>query len=787
MENNQSDAATNPLLMKTYLQEKIDAVSLYVQRGWYVLPLDHIHGKKPINNGGRNNPYKFPEDAEKAWTVKHPLANIGIVTGQESLLYVIDIDGKGDDYEVFKRCLPKTSEVRTSKGMHYYYNRPENYPHKLGNKVRNLIPGMDIDVRCDGGYVVAPPSINPITQYKYQFVDDQETSIAPSWLLDLHTTGSTTNAPKEIQELYAKYDKELSKEQVKIEQRRNGNQIDLKSMQKITDKIILAKIDEASNAKVGERNKLLNDAVFTMAGLIHTGEISETQVADIGYEIANANGLLADDGQRSILAVIKSAISSGLSKRLIVTRTEKNRIQMRAIDATQIIQADTSSPMTASSKIKNGEIKLSSGTVILDEMIEVITEMDLLYTDVATGNIMVARIPPWHSFYSDPTQHPRLLMDAEAVELMAWAEKKLGVKMNKARAMDIIDAAAGRRQRDLLREYVRECGLRWDGVPRIRSWVSVYLGVRATDIAHEFGFRWLLQMANRALNPGCKADGVLVIEGPQGVGKSTALRNLVPSEYFLDDLKDFEHNPKDAALECARFWLCEDAENKILSGKSSNSLKQFIGKQEETLRVAYGRNAKRLLRRINFAITTNHFGYLHDTTGNRRFYPILVDGKIDTFGIARDKDQFWGEAVHLLSRGEKTFLSDEFASLHGIETDDRLSEDVWESDIKRYISKTLKPIRISDVMEYLQIPKERQAKRDQYRIADILRKLKYEQTKGVIDGEQVRYWKKIQTPLAKIMNEIVEKETTAEKHTLKTAISEKTYDVVIPEDDDYGF
>ena len=95
-----------------------------------------------------------------------------------------------------------------------------------------------------------------------------------------------------------------------------------------------------------------------------------------------------------------------------------------------------------------------------------------------------------------------------------------------------------------IREYLD--GLQWDRVSRIDDWLTLYLGVDPSEYVRAVGSKWVIGAVARIMRPGCKNDTCLVLEGPQGLLKSTALKTLA-GPWFTDEIADL--GTKDAALQ----------------------------------------------------------------------------------------------------------------------------------------------------------------------------------------------------------------------------------------------
>ncbi|MCP3060960.1 virulence-associated E family protein [Myxococcus sp. K38C18041901] len=234
---------------------------------------------------------------------------------------------------------------------------------------------------------------------------------------------------------------------------------------------------------------------------------------------------------------------------------------------------------------------------------------------------------------------------------------QLGMDPRPAHVREVLRQVATNNTYDPLREYLE--GLVWDGVPRADTLLEHYFGAQG-DAEHlrTISGKWLISAAARALEPGCKVDTVLILEGPQGIRKSTAFRVLA-GEWFCDapiNIRD-----KDSAALAGRNWQIELAEVTTLRASEAEDLKAFISRNEDTYRPPYGRVTVKTPRRCVFVGTTNSLEYLRaDASGYRRWWPVRCT-RIDIEGLKRDRGQLWAEAVARFQRGENWWLEEEQA------------------------------------------------------------------------------------------------------------------------------
>ncbi|HUZ31474.1 MAG TPA: virulence-associated E family protein [Xanthobacteraceae bacterium] len=202
-----------------------------------------------------------------------------------------------------------------------------------------------------------------------------------------------------------------------------------------------------------------------------------------------------------------------------------------------------------------------------------------------------------------------------------------------------------------VRDYLN--GLIWDGTQRLDNWLTTYLDVEATEYVAAIGPRFLISAVARIFQPGCQVDHMLVLEGPQGRQKSTALRTLART-WFTDRLSPV--GTKDSAIEVAGAWLIEMAELDALTKATNSAIKSFVTRREDQFRPPYGKHLIDQPRQCVFAGTINPVGgYLKDPMGARRFWPVAC-GRIDLSSLERNSNQLWAEAVFCYRAGTKWWL-----------------------------------------------------------------------------------------------------------------------------------
>lgn len=302
----------------------------------------------------------------------------------------------------------------------------------------------------------------------------------------------------------------------------------------------------------------------------------------------------------------------------------------------------------------------------------------LLAFDEFAQGIVVRQPLPW----DDPAiRFPRPWDDADDVRTAEWLQLR-GLNV----APMVVSRGVGAVARDLRIHPVRDWldTLKWDDTPRIETWTSTYLGAAPTAFHHTIGALWLISAVARIYRPGVKADHMLILEGPQGARKSTAIKVLAGEDWFTDELPEL--GSKDAAIHMQGVWIVEIAELDAIGRAEVSRIKAFLTRTTDRFRPPYGRYTVEVPRQCVFAGTVNPDTYLRDETGNRRFWPLRC-GSIDIAAIARDRDQLWAEAVHRFRDGAIWWIDHPAILAEAAAAQEaRYQADAWDARIDRWLT-----------------------------------------------------------------------------------------------------
>jgi predicted P-loop ATPase len=329
--------------------------------------------------------------------------------------------------------------------------------------------------------------------------------------------------------------------------------------------------------------------------------------------------------------------------------------------------------------------------------------------------------------------------DATVSGIRVDLEKRFAITPRDADTAKAIELVAGRNGFHPVRDSLS--ALVWDGERRLDSVAIKILRVEP-DVEEESALvgllvrRWFISLVARPFMPGCKVDTALILQGAQGVGKSTFFRELA-REFFSDTEMALD---KDAMMQLRGAWIYEWAELENVTRRQEVArVKAFLTSREDKYRPPFGRAPVSVKRSGVIVGTTNREDFLCDPSGSRRFWVIPVRG-VDLERLRSCREQLLAEAVAAYRSGEPWWLS-ESEEVRRAELAARFADaDPWDEDVLAYAERT-DAVRTRDVLvDVLGVTLERIDRRADMRVANILRRHGFTPRQFRMDGRKGRFW-----------------------------------------------
>ncbi len=357
--------------------------------------------------------------------------------------------------------------------------------------------------------------------------------------------------------------------------------------------------------------------------------------------------------------------------------------------------------------------------------------------DTFYNNIMVAPFG---------TGEWRQVTDALEVRIRAELERNHGFQpVGKDLMRDALRLVADDQPFDTAQHWLG--GLEWDGKRRVETFFTTYFGVEDSPYTRAVSRYIWTAMAGRVSEPGIKADMVPVLVGPQGAGKSTGVRAMVPDDSFFTEINLAERDADQSRMMRGKL-IGEIGELRGFRRVEQEAIKAFISRTHEEWVEKYEARATVMARRLVFIGTNNHEEFLEDDTGNRRWLPMTV-GKVDVEGITADRGQMWAEARDLFDLVGVDWQAEGLAA----EVHERHTvKDSWQDVIRTWLDTADEVsgqapadgvVKGTDVLRFALGFDPKQIKRgDEMRVAAALKALGMRQMVKRVDGEMVRGWVK---------------------------------------------
>ena len=359
---------------------------------------------------------------------------------------------------------------------------------------------------------------------------------------------------------------------------------------------------------------------------------------------------------------------------------------------------------------------------------------DLVAYDEMLRAPLLMRSVPATVIQADATFDPRPLRDTDVGAVQEWLQLAGIERISKDAMHQAMDLRAVERGFHPVRDYLNS--LRWDGTKRLKTWLHTYHQAEASDYTNGIGTMFFIAMVARIFEPGCKCDYMLILEGEQGLLKSTACA-VLGGDWYSDALPDLRNAGKDVSQHLNGKWLIEVGELSSMDKADANALKAFITRTVERYRPSFGRKEVIEPRQCVLIGTTNKRAYLRDETGGRRFWPVAV-GMADVAKLAADRDQLFAEAVHLFRAGTRWWPSASFETTHiKPQQEARYEADAWEDRIREHLDGKARVTVLDVVVHGLSFDPARLGTADERRITAAMERV------GWVRGERPtkgRWW-----------------------------------------------
>lgn len=627
--------------------------------------------------------------------------NTGVATGAVSGVIVLDCDSTLARAEAEGRGIPATLTVSTPRGTHFYFRHPGfSVSNKAGRGWTVPLDGVGVDgwdLRADGGYVVGPgsffrPTAAEIEKGKvegwYRVEHDAPIAPAPQWLLSLvQPKERKAPAPAKDAESTSRYG------------------------QKCLDDEVAAIV--ATTPGGGECNDRLNASAYAVGQLVGGGEITKDDGWNALWGALETLGIV-DDGKSP--GTIERGWVAGLANPRAASDASQP-INLNEILGTRAMVAAASTPVAGPSG-ETRVLSLSAGE-LEDKANHLTIEFWL-----NAGGYTVA----FDEFGDRVLLNGKPLTDHSEREAWLRTRELSHLKFAKDLFSDVVRNIAWANRFHPLRDWLDAVQTTWDGTPRLDRWMTTYLGVEDSEYSRAVGAILLTAAVRRARQPGAKFDEIIVLEGPQGIEKSTAISCLCPDPAWFSDDFNVSMSSRELLETTEGKWIIEAPELSKLNNAEVEQVKHMLSRRVDKARKAYDRTPTERGRQWVAFASVNADRYLTDPTGNRRFWPVRV-GSVDLAGIIRDREQIWAEVCQREAAGASIRLD---KTLWAVAAEEQAQRVVVDAS-REILEPLLEPfshgrIAARDVWSALHIPVDRQQAMGR-KVGDVMRNLGWNRTR----------------------------------------------------------
>lgn len=658
--------------METSSINHTKALEYVITKGYSVIPVGK--NKRPLIEW-REYQKRLPTEEEiNHWWSKNPQAGVGIITGEVSGLTVVDIDTK-DSIHMKRGDFPTTYTVRTpSGGWHLYYEYD-------GGVVKNTARAWDhlpgVDIRNDGGYVVAPPS--------------------------------------DGYEVMKEGGGDLGQFPAKVFAGGNAHQVSKKLGKSFS-------LSESVGVGSGGRN----DTITRVIGSLLSGVPENKWEKEVWPTVVKINQTYIPPlSERELLRTFES-----------VATKEKQKQE----EATKNVMGAVRSPVQFSDA-EVAELRLrtsKNGVVIKDKL---------------NAMIALANHPEWRDAFKYDEFSQEIYCRGEKMknhhylEAQTWLQGEMELHgIPKNIVIDAVDERAMVCKFNSAVSWLKS--LEWDGESRVDTWLPTVYGVEDSEYYRSIGSNWLRYLVKRLVYPGTKFDHVLVIQGGQGVRKTTSFA-VLGGPWHLETVVHAES--KDFLMQFQGKAVIELAEGDTLRRAETRALKAIISRTHDKYRAPYARLDEEHPRQCVFCMTTNDLEFLKDETGNRRWWilemPRGVQANVEW--LEENRDQLFAEAFARLKEGWMEVPEDVAKEMQeGARVVDVIEGKVMDWYLGMDLSQRDQGVTVEDYWEYMHMNSDNGAPpmipwTVEQNIKNVFKgalKLSYARRRVGSDGSRVRKW-----------------------------------------------
>lgn len=654
----------------------------YLAMGLSVIPLRPRDKKPKLASWKEYQGRLSTEEELRAWFADGR-ANLGIVTGAVSGVVVVDADSQ-EAQSWIQAQHPSPMTTVTGKGRHFWFRHPITEVRN-GAKLR----GMALDVRGDGGYVVAPGSVHPdgglYTEEGVWSVEGLPV-FESSWLQD-----------SKVQPLKAAGDDKLRR--------------------------ATAYVASVPGAPEGERDA----TAFRLAcKLVRGFDLADTDALDLLTQWAGS--CAPPFPTNDLPAKIRSAHLERAGAEPYGGRLAEQPGGGRNWTPPPAEDVDPESVYDMLAKSAKGAILSTPGNLAK------VLRLDPEWAGRLTLNEMSREIhyrgQPCGEHFVDFVQE--------------WMEDHYQLRIKSSEVQSKLLAQASASPFHPVRQYLQ--GLpAWDGVARFGQVVEHVLHAREDQpLAKQYVTRTCVAAVRRVFEPGVKVDTSMVLVGPQGYRKSTFWA-VLGGDWFNDSPIDMTN--KDGLMILHRSWIHELGEiDGVTRKQDAERLKAFLSSSTDIFRPPFGRTTGVYQRTCIIVGSTNETNFLMDPSGSRRFWIIKVGDVVDTDILTGIRDQVWAEALHYHRARVEHWLDRGMDNLRAEQAEEHEAEDPWVAGLDLAVGAMVAAgkhpradgVNASDLLTYMDIKAGQQTRAMSMRLGTLLRKLGW--TRRLVGFERRSRW-----------------------------------------------